>query len=75
MTWEEVERGKTWESEKYLIKRGERYRKSAIVPDSVRAMGPDIYHCYEKDEKQNKYIAQASDLAEAKNRLEKLSKK
>jgi predicted glycosyltransferase involved in capsule biosynthesis len=74
MEWEETVKGICWESEKYKIKRTKRFRTSELVPKSIQNMGPYLYHCYEKNDKQDKYIAQGSSLDELKKRLKKMKK-
>ncbi len=70
MKWSEEEKGRVWRSGEYKIVYAERFRRAAIVPESVKAMGPEIYHCYDN----GLYAYQASTLKEAKARLDKLSK-
>jgi len=74
MEWEETVKGQCWESKKYKIKRTKRFRVNELVPDAIKNMGPDLYHCYEKNDKQDKYIAQGSSLDELKKRLKKMKK-
>lgn len=72
MEWTEEEKGRVWRSGAYKIVKGERYRNAAIVADAMRALGPSIYHCYDEN---GIYTYQASELKEAKRRLEKLKTK
>jgi hypothetical protein len=66
----EVEEGKRWEVGKYAVRHGQRYVPGSKVSEAVEAQGPDIYHVYFEE----KYIAQASSLDDAKEAIIKHSK-
>jgi hypothetical protein len=72
MKWEETATDKVWLLDnKWKIAKAKRFRHAAFVPESIRALGSDIYHCYDHA---GKYAHQTTDLSEAKKFIEKLAK-
>ena len=72
MEWTETVENKVWLlNNKYKIAKAKRFRQAAFIPDSIRALGSDIYHCYDH---LGHYAHQTDSLKDAKKFLEKLSK-
>ena len=72
MEWKETAPDKVWLLEnKWKICKAKRFKQAAFIPDSIKSLGSDIYHCYEPH---GRYAHQTSSLEEAKEFLENLSK-
>lgn len=72
MEWKETVENKVWLLDnKFKIAKAKRFRQTSLIPESIRSLGSDIYHCYDDT---GKYVYQTNSLAEAKKSLEQLKR-
>lgn len=70
--WEETVKEKTWLlDKKWRITKAKRFRQAAFVPEKVKSLGIDIFHCYDHT---GTYSYQCADLDQAKKYIETLAK-